>query len=118
MLRILTDRGMEYYGKMEQHDYQLYLAINDIEHRKTKAMSPHNGICERFHKTILNEFYQVTFRKKLYGDLDTLQSDLDEWLVHYNNERTHQGKMCNGRTPIETLLDGKRIWAEKNLSQM
>jgi len=74
--------------------------------------------CERFHKTILNEFYQVTFRKKLYGDLDTLQSDLDEWLAYYNNERTHQGKMCCGRTPMETLLDGKRIWAEKNLGQM
>ena len=119
MLRILTDRGTEYCGKVEQHDYQLYLAINDIEHTKTKAMSPQtNGICERFHKTILNEFYQQTFRKKLYGDLDTLQSALDEWLAHYNNERTHQGKMCNGRTPMETLLDGKRIWAEKNLSQM
>ncbi|SQK57773.1 transposase [Escherichia coli] len=112
MLRILTDRGTEYCGKVEQHDYQLYLAINDTEHTKTKAMSPQtNGICERFHKTILNEFYQVTFRKKLYGDLD-------EWLAHYNNERPHQGKMCNGRTPMETLLDGKRIWAEKNLSQM
>lgn len=119
ILRILTDRGTEYCGKVEQHDYQLYLAINDIEHTKTKAMSPQtNGICERFHKTILNEFYQVTFRKKLYGNLDTLQSDLDEWLAHYNNERTHQGKMCNGRTPMETLLDGKLIWAEKNLSQM
>ena len=119
MLRILTNRGTEYCGKVEQHDYQLYLAINDIEHTKTKAMSPQtNGICERFHKTILNEFYQVTFRKKLYGDLDTLQSDLYEWLAPYNNERTHQGKMCNGRTPRETLLDGKCIWAEKNLSQM
>ncbi|ELI4173259.1 transposase, partial [Escherichia coli] len=119
MLRILTDRGTEYCGKVEQHDYQLYLAINDIDHTKTKAMSPQtNGICERFHKTILNEFYQVTFRKKLYGALDTLQSDLDEWLAHYNNERTHQGKMRNGRTPMETLLDGKRIWAEKNLSRM
>lgn len=119
MLRILTDRGTEYSGKVEQHDYQLYLAINDIEHTKTKAMSPQtNGICERFHKTILNEFYQVTFRKKLNGALDTLQSDLDEWLAHNNNERTHQGKMCNGRTPMETFLDGKRIWAEKNLSQM
>lgn len=119
MLRILTDRGTEHCGKVEQHDYQLYLAINDIEHTKTKAMSPQtNGICERFHKTILKEFYLVTFRKKLYGDLDTLLSDLDEWLAHYNNEQIHQGKMCNGRTPMETLLDGKRIWAEKNLSQM
>jgi transposase InsO family protein len=110
VLRILTDRGTEYCGKVEQHDYQLYLAINDIDHTKTKAMSPQtNGICERFHKTILQEFYQVTFRKKLYGDLDTLQKDLDEWLVYYNNERTHQGKMCNGRTPMETLLSGKLI---------
>ncbi|EOE5965597.1 IS481 family transposase, partial [Vibrio cholerae] len=77
MLRILTDRGTEYCGRVEQHDYQLYLAINDIDHTKTKAMSPQtNGICERFHKTILNEFYQVTFRKKLYGFIEELQKDL------------------------------------------
>ncbi|EJD6584532.1 IS481 family transposase, partial [Providencia rettgeri] len=117
MLRILTDRGTEFCGRVEHHDYQLYLAINDIDHTKTKAMSPQtNGICERFHKTILQEFYQITFRKKLYSDLESLQTDLDNWLWHYNNERTHQGKMCCGRTPIETLLDGKRLWTEKNLN--
>ena len=119
MLRILTDRGTEYCGRVEQHDYQLYLAINDIDHTKTKAMSPQtNGICERFHKTILNEFYQITFRKKLYGNLEELQKDLDVWMDYYNNERTHQGKMCCGRTPQETLLDGKSIWVEKNLAQI
>lgn len=119
MLRILTDRGTEYCGKVEQHDYQLYLAINDIDHTKTKAMSPQtNGICERFHKTILQEFYQVTFRKKLYADMETLQKDLDDWLNYYNNERTHQGKICNGRTPLETLLSGKLIWDGKNLNQI
>ena len=119
MLRILTDRGTEYCGRVEQHDYQLYLAINDIDHTKTKAMSPQtNGICERFHKTILNEFYQVTFRKKLYTSLDELQKDLDVWMEYYNNTRTHQGKMCCGRTPMETLLDGKSIWVEKNLAQI
>lgn len=119
MLRILTDRGTEYCGRMDQHDYQLYLAINDIDHTKTKAQSPQtNGICERFHKTILQEFYQITFRKKLYTGLDELQKDLDEWMKYYNNERTHQGKMCCGRTPMETLLDGKRAWAEKNLAQI
>ena len=119
MLRILTDRGTEYCGRVENHDYQLYLAINDIDHTKTKARSPQtNGICERFHKTILQEFYQVTFRKKLYGDLNELQKDLDIWMDYYNNERTHQGKMCCGRTPMETLLDGKSIWVEKNLAQI
>jgi transposase InsO family protein len=114
LLRILTDRGTEYCGKAETHDYQLYLAINDIDHTKTKAKSPQtNGICERFHKTILQEFYQVTFRKKIYRDIEALQVDLDQWLDKYNYERTHQGKMCCGRTPMETLADGKNIWQEK-----
>jgi len=114
LLRILTDRGTEYCGKAETHDYQLYLAINDIEHTKTKARSPQtNGICERFHKTVNQEFYQVTFRKKVYRDVESLQLDLDRWMQYYNNERTHQGKMCCGRTPIETLEDGKAICEEK-----
>lgn len=114
VLRILTDRGTEYCGKLEQHDYQLYLAMNDIEHTRTKAASPQtNGICERFHKTILQEFYQVAFRKKIYLDIESLQADLDEWIGHYNHERTHQGKRCCGRTPLETFMDGKAVWLEK-----
>ena len=114
LLRILTDRGTEYCGKVEHHDYELYLGINDIEHTKTKARHPQtNGICERFHKTILDEFYRVTFRKNIYKSIDELQKDLDDWLYYYNYQRTHQGKMCCGRTPMETLLDGKRIWQEK-----
>jgi transposase InsO family protein len=117
LLRILTDRGTEYCGKVEQHDYQLYLAVNDIEHTKTKANHPQtNGICERFHKTILNEFYQVTFRKKLYATMEELQTDLDVWINTYNHERTHQGKMCCGRTPMATFEDGKQICREKSLA--
>ena len=82
-------------------------------------MSPQtNGICERFHKTILTEFYQIAFRKKIYSTLAELQADLDQWMLHYNIERTHQGKMCCGRTPEETLLDGKQVWASKNLAQI
>ena len=114
ILRMLTDRGTEYCGKIEQHDYQLYLAVNDIDHTKTKARHPQtNGICERFHKTILNEFYQVVFRKKLYGSLEELQSDLDAWVEDYNINRTHQGKMCCGRTPMQTFLDGRQEWRVK-----
>ena len=117
VLRILTDRGTEYCGKPEQHDYQLYLALNDIEHTRTKARHPQtNGIVERFHKTILNEFYQVTFRKHVYNNIEQLQSDLDDWLEKFNTERTHQGKMCCGRTPLETLIDGKKIWQQKNVA--
>ena len=114
LLRILTDRGTEYCGKLEAHDYQLFLAINDIDHTKTKVKSPQtNGICERFHKTVLNEFYQVAFRKKIYNSIDELQIDLDNWIDYYNNQRTHQGKMCCGRTPMETFTDGLTIVKEK-----
>lgn len=117
MLRMLTDRGSEYCGNVEQHDYELYLEINYIEHSKTKVKHPlTDDICERFHKTILQEFYQVAFRKKIYQDLATLQADLDDWLMYYNHHRTYQGKMCCGRTPMATLLDEKQIWAEKNFS--
>jgi len=114
VIRMLTDRGTEYCGKAEQHDYQLYLAVNDIEHTKTKAQHPQtNGICERFHKTVLNEFYQVAFRRKIYRSLDEMQVDLDDWLRYYNEERTHQGKMCCGRTPMQTLIEGKEVWRDK-----
>jgi transposase InsO family protein len=74
----LTDRGTEYCGKQEHHEYQLYLGIENIDHSKTKARSPQsNGICERFHKTVLDEFYRIAFRRKIYNNLDDLQADLD-----------------------------------------
>ena len=102
LLRMLTDRGTEYKGSREHHEYELYLSIEDMEHTFTKAKSPQtNGICERFHKTIQQEFYAVAFRKKIYTSIEELQNDLDEWLYHYNNERTHQGKNCEGMTPME-----------------
>jgi hypothetical protein len=116
LLRILTDRGSEYCGNREHHEYQLYLSIEDIDHTKTKVKSPQtNGICERFHKTILNEFYQIAFRKKLYQNLEELQRDVDEWVRHYNTERPHSGKYCYGKTPIETFQESRHLAKEKEL---
>lgn len=90
LLRVLTDRGTEYGGNPERHDYELYLAVENIDHTRTKTKSPQtNGICERFHKTVLDEFYRVAFRKKLYSTIEQLQRDLDAWLVEYNEQRSH-----------------------------
>ncbi|WP_415713380.1 IS481 family transposase [Maridesulfovibrio sp.] len=117
ILRMLTDRGTEYCGCVEKHDYELFLGVCGIEHTKTKARHPQtNGICERFHKTILDEFYRVTFRRKIYTSLEELQADLDIWIDEYNTQRSHQGKMCCGRTPLATMLDGKELWNDKVLS--
>lgn len=117
ILRMLTDRGTEFCGRADSHAYELFLELNEIEHTRTKARSPQtNGICERFHKTILNEFYQVAFRKKIFSSLEELQTDLDDWLVTYNQERPHQGKRCQGRTPLQTFLDSKALVREKMLA--
>lgn len=114
LIRILTDRGTEFCGRPERHDYQLFLAVNDIEHTRTKAYSPQtNGICERFHRTVKEEFYEIAFRKKVYSELEALQADLDAWVDDYNNERSHQGKMCCGRTPMQTLREGRELWEAK-----
>ena len=114
LLRILTDRGSEYCGNREWHEYQLYLSIEGIEHTKTKTKSPQtNGICERFQRTALNEFYQPTFRKKVYASIDELQADLDGWLKEYNELRPHSGKYCYGKTPMQTFLDGLPMTREK-----
>ena len=118
LLRVLTDRGTEYCGNRESHEYQLYLAVENIDHSRTKAKSPQtNGICERFHRTVQEEFYSTAFRKKLYRGLDELQSDLDEWMGEYNRERSHSGKYCYGKTPMQTFLDSKHLAHEKMLDR-
>ncbi len=112
--RVLTDRGTEYCGSPDTHVYELYLAVENIDHTRTKVKSPQtNGIVERFHKTILNEFYRIAFRKKIYLSLDELQADLDQWVRAYNEERPHQGRWCYGKTPMQTFLDTIPLAKEK-----
>src|SRR4249920_2065517 len=111
--RMLTDLGTEFCGN-ESHEYELYLAVEDIDHRRTKTKSPQtNGICERFHRTVLDEFYRIAFRKKIYQAIDELQTDLDTWLVDYNQRRPHQGRWCFGKTPMQTFLDALPLAKEK-----
>lgn len=119
VLRVLTDRGTEFCGKVESHAYQLYLAVEDIDHSRTKAYSPQtNGIVERFHKTMKNEFYDVAFRKKIYRDLDELQVDVNNWLQEYNELRPHSGKHCYGKTPMQTFLASASEARNKQLDNL
>ena len=104
---MLTDRGTEYCGNPEHHEYELYLgargcrpfAHQDQRARKRMASS------SRFHKTVLDEFYRVVFRKKIYGSIAELQADLDAWVQSYNEDRAHQGRWCFGKMPMQTFLD-------------
>ena len=114
--RILTDRGTEYCGTHDRHEYELYLAVENIDHSRTKAKSPQtNGIVERFHKTMLDEFYRVAFRKQVYDSIEALQDDLDAWMADYNDVRSHQGRYCFGKTPTQTFLDAAPLAREKQI---
>lgn len=119
LLRVLTDRGTEYCGKREYHEYELYLTIETIEHTRTKVRSPQsNGICERLHRTMQDEFYAIAFRKKLYESIEALQADLDLWLIEYNTQRNHSGKYCFGKTPWETFQSSKELAQKKMVDQL
>ena len=114
LTRILTDRGTEYCGVADRHPFELYLAVENIDHTRSRVKRPQtNGICERFHKTVLNEFYRVAFRKKYYRTLDEIQADLDAWLTEYNTTRPHQGRWCYGKTPMQTFVDSVPLAKEK-----
>jgi len=119
LLRILTDRGSEYKGKPEHHEYELYLAIEGIDHSKTQVRHPQtNGICERLHRTMQEEFYAIAFRKKLYNSLAALQDDLDQWMEFYNHQRPHSGKYCFGKTPMETFNESVILARQKMLDHL
>lgn len=120
ILRMLTDRGTEYNGKLEHgHDYQLYLTVENIDHSRIRARHPQsNGICERFHRTIQDEFYAIAFRKKIYNTLDDLQKDLDEWIRYYNQERPHSGRYCYGKTPVATFIESLPLAKQKLLDEV
>jgi len=101
---ILTDNGTEFKGT-DLHPYEMYLELNDIGHRTSRVRRPQtNGFIERFNRTVLDEFFRLAFRKKLYETVDALQKDLDVWLKFYNTERPHQGYRNMGRKPIETIM--------------
>jgi len=118
LLRILTDRGTEFKGKPEHHEFELYLQIEGIEHSKTQVRHPQtNGICERLHRTMQDEFYAIAFRKKLYSSLEEMQKDLDEWMNYYNLERTHSGRYCFGKTPMETFKESLILARQKMIGQ-
>lgn len=115
----MTDRGTEFKGKLEHHEYELYLHIEGIDHSKTQVKHPQsNGICERFHRTIQEEFYAVAFRKKLYDNLELLQKDLDAWMHYYNDERPHSGRYCYGKTPMQTFIESLPLAKQKLLDEV
>ncbi len=109
-------RGTEYCGQPDRYPYELYLALEDIDHSRTKTKSPQtNGICERFNKTLLNELYRVVFRTHVYRTLEAMQADLDVFLED-THLRPNQGRWRYGKTPRQTFVDSVPLAKEKQIA--
>ncbi len=104
---VLSDNGREFCGRADRHPYELFLQLEDIEHRTTKVKRPQsNGIVERFHRTLLDEHFRIEGRKTWFETVEEMQTVLDTYLVVYNTERPHQGRGMNGRTPVYAFREG------------
>ena len=107
---ILSDNGREYCGRPDHHPFELFLQLEEIEHRTTQVRRPQsNGIVERLHRTLLDEHFRIQGRIKFYESVEEMQQDLDAYLKIYNQERTHQGRNMNGRTPLLAFVEGIKI---------
>jgi hypothetical protein len=47
-----------------------------------------------------------------------LQADADAWMDSYNGERTHSGKYCYGKTPMQTFIESATLAHDKQLDRM
>ena len=95
---MLTDRGTECCGAPERHECEPCLAVEDIDHPRTKTKSPQaDGIVERLHKTVPDGFCRVAFPKRACRAIDELQADRDTWIKTCNETREHQGRWCIGQ---------------------
>ena len=107
---VLTDNGREYCGRPDQHPFELFLQLEEIEHRTTKVRRPQsNGYVERLHRTLLDEHFRIAGRTNFYESLEPMQNDLDKYLEYYNTQRSHQGRNMNGRTPYQVFLEGIKM---------
>jgi transposase InsO family protein len=104
---VLTDNGREYCGRPDNHPFEIFLQLENIEHRTTQVRRPQsNGIVERLHRTLLDEHFRIQGRIKFYESLEEMQGDLDQYLHTYNYDRAHQGRNMNGRTPYQAFVEG------------
>lgn len=104
---VLSDNGREFCGRMDQHPYELFLQLEDIEHRYTRVKRPQsNGIVERLHRTLLDEHFRVEGRRTWFETVDEMQTVFDSYMESYNQRRPHQGRGMNGRTPAQAFVEG------------
>ena len=102
---VLTDNGPEFVGKA----FQARVGDLGLHHHRIPPRSPnHNAVCERFHGTVLHEFYRPHFHRGRVEDIALLDKALQAWVVDYNNQRPNHGDYMAGRTPLQVKKHLKR----------
>jgi transposase InsO family protein len=104
---VRVEHGREFCGRPDQHPYELFLQLEEIEHRTTRVKRPQsNGIVESLHRTLLDEHFRVEGRRTWFETVEEMQQVLDSYIDGYNQRRPHQGRGMNGRTPAVAFVQG------------
>ena len=102
---VLTDNGPEFVGKA----FQTRVGELGLVHHRIPPRSPnHNSVCERFHGTVLDEFYRPHFHRGRVDDIALLDKSLQAWLRDYNEHRPNHGAYMAGRTPLQVKKELRR----------
>jgi transposase InsO family protein len=102
---VLTDNGPEFVGKA----FKARVIELGLEHHRIPPRSPnHNAVCERFHGTVLHEFYRPHFHRGRVEDVALLDRSLQAWVTDYNHHRPNHGDYMAGRTPLQVKKELKR----------
>ena len=102
---IVTDNGPEFTGKA----FKARVEELSLVHHRIPPRSPnHNAVCERFHGTVLREFYRPHFHRGRVDNIALLDRSLQTWLVDYNHHRPNHGDYMAGRSPVQVKKQLRR----------
>ena len=115
---VLTDNGLEFTNRLikskkgvyctKPSKFDIVCSDNHIDHRLTKPASPQtNGMVEKANDIIK----KGTVKRTNYDNLEQMNNDLMQFLVHYNLYRRHGSlrRELKVKTPFDAVTKWKSI---------
>jgi transposase InsO family protein len=102
---VTTDNGSEVRAK----DFTAAVDALGARQRFIRAGRPNsNGCVERVQLTILEECWRPAFARSLVPKTTALSKDLAEYLIDYNYDRAHTGRLTQGRVPADIVFGARK----------
>jgi transposase InsO family protein len=103
--QVTTDNGSEFRA----HDFRDAVECLGAHQRFIRAGRPNsNGCVERVQLTILEECWRPAFARSLVPKMTALAHDLEDYLIDYNYDRAHTGRLTQGAVPADIVYGARK----------